>query len=285
MSIPFTEVYRPKLLDDVIGQERNITIFKNFIKEQTFPHLIMYGSKGCGKTSSILAFAREFYNNDNDNVLLVNASMYNNIRDIRKKIGTFLKTSSNIIKLVILDESDCLTKDAMYILREMMDTYTTSRICFICNYPNNILDIIRSRSFIMFFPPIPHAYILQRLQLINDNNQLLEKITSNCNGDMRKALIDLEFNQNCVINYKILVERYLNIIYNDFDNLDTIVMEILNNSCNIINFYEELNEQLMLEYANDINNISTSDCNIGLGLMYIGYQINYCHRIINGPNI
>lgn len=273
----YTERYRPQKLNDIVGQDRNTRIFKNFIETKHFPNLIMYGPKGTGKTSTILSFIKELYGKKyKEYSLFLNASLYNTIKDIREQIGSFTRISSNKQKIIILDESDCLTNDTMYILREMMDTSKNTTLCFICNYPYNLLDIIRSRSFIMFFPPIPTTIIRNHMNTLFKNTTIPESLIVNCNGDLRKALINIQFNTN-ETNYSELVTLFLHTIHNDFDNLDSIVIKIIDSiTCNLIRFYEELNEKLKLKYTNEIHSVYLKEDAV-LSLMYIGYYIKIKH--------
>ena len=55
----WTEKYRPKNLDDMVNQTDIISRLKNFVKEKAMPNLLFVGPAGIGKSTSILALARE----------------------------------------------------------------------------------------------------------------------------------------------------------------------------------------------------------------------------------
>ena len=105
------------------------------------------------KTSLILAVAREMYGVEYKiHILELNASDDRGINIVRDKIPNFVKTKSNKLRLVILDEADAMTQDAQCALRRVMEKYiNTSRFCLICNNFNKIIPGIKSRCSIMRF--------------------------------------------------------------------------------------------------------------------------------------
>lgn len=104
-------------------------------------------------TSMILACAREMYGDQlNRYILELNASDDRGIETVRKKIPDFVKTSSNKIRLVILDEVDAMTNDAQSALRRVIEKYSkNSRFCLICNNINKIIPGLQSRCAKMRF--------------------------------------------------------------------------------------------------------------------------------------
>ena len=72
--IPFIEKYRPKLLEDLILPP--ITQYKiaNIVELKILPNIIITGSPGTGKTSTILCLAKKILgNNYRDMILELNA--------------------------------------------------------------------------------------------------------------------------------------------------------------------------------------------------------------------
>ena len=60
-NLPWVEKYRPKKLEDLISHEDILTTIKKFMNEDCLPHLLFHGPPGTGKTSTILACARQLY--------------------------------------------------------------------------------------------------------------------------------------------------------------------------------------------------------------------------------
>jgi replication factor C subunit 3/5 len=90
---------------------------------------------GTGKTSTILAVARQMYppNEFTSMVLELNASDDRGIGIVRGQILSFASTRSifqNKLKLIILDEADAMTNDAQNALRRGK-TNSSSKIIFI----------------------------------------------------------------------------------------------------------------------------------------------------------
>lgn len=72
---PWVEKYRPRRLDDVVGNEETVDRLKAIAKHGNMPNIILVGSPGSGKTTSIHALARQLLGAAyKDAVLELNAS-------------------------------------------------------------------------------------------------------------------------------------------------------------------------------------------------------------------
>lgn len=129
--IPFVEKYRPEGLSDIISHQEIVStskfififlthrfrpIVKRFIEGKKLPHLLFHGPPGTGKTSCMIAIAKQLYGKDYKNYTLeLNASDERGIDVVREKIKSFCSTQqlmSKGVKLVILDECDSMTNAA-----------------------------------------------------------------------------------------------------------------------------------------------------------------------------
>jgi len=193
------EKYRPNSINEVFLEEKNQTCINNFIEKKNFPNLLFYGPSGTGKTSTIIAMAREIYKEKyNLMVLELNASDNRNIQVVRKIIKEFAscKTLFNTgYKLIILDEVDSMTNDAQFCLRRIMETYCENvRFCFICNFVGKIIPAIQSRCSKFKFSNLKNEQITTRLDTIMKEENIevkkniMDVIMHYCNGDMRKIL-------------------------------------------------------------------------------------------------
>ena len=63
----YVDKYRPKKLSDMINKEIAERLTK-LAKQKDFPHLFFYGPSGCGKKTYIMAFLREVYGDEIDNL-------------------------------------------------------------------------------------------------------------------------------------------------------------------------------------------------------------------------
>lgn len=221
-TLPWIEKYRPKILDDIISHTDVVSTLKVFLHEKKLPHVLFYGPSGTGKTSTVMACAKELYGDYyNFMVMELNASDDRGIEIVRNKIKQFVsaknvyfKDKGDIFKLVILDETDAMTSDAQAILRQVIEKHTdTTRFCLICNYIQNISPALQSRCQKFRFAPLSKEEISDRIVEIakKENVQITQSGVStlvyrSC-GDMRKVLNNM---QSVSMAYKVINEKNIN---------------------------------------------------------------------------
>jgi len=197
------EKYRPKKLDDIIGQQDIVNRLRSYARSGNLPHLMFAGPAGTGKTTSALALARELYKDAwRDNFVELNASDERGIDVVRGKIKEFARTSplgGASFKIIFLDEADALTSDAQAALRRTMERYSTNcRFVLSCNYSSKIIEPIQSRCAVFRFRPVKAEDVKKYLKKIADNEGI--KITEDAldalvhvgEGDMRRAVNSLQ---------------------------------------------------------------------------------------------
>ena len=169
-DLPLVEKYRPQRLDDIIGNTNQIIFFKKFIESGNIPNLLLNGEPGGGKTSAVIALAKEYLGDlFADYCMDLNASDERGIDVVRSKIKIFSQRKSccNKYKIIILDESDNMTNPAQLALKRIMDQYDdTTRFFFTCNSIENIISSIQSKCKIMYFGRIEQNEIIKRLDQI-----------------------------------------------------------------------------------------------------------------------
>jgi len=199
--VPWLEKYRPQVLTDIAHQTEVVQLLQKTLTSGSFPNLLFHGPSGTGKTTIILALAKQLYGASwKHNVLELNASSERGIDIIRAKVKAFAKFSvgkgtTATFKLVILDEADSMTKEAQGALRRMMETESAvTRFCILCNYVTQIIDPIKSRTVHFRFQPLPADAIqprlehIQKLENIKIEPSATKLIATLADGDMRKAI-------------------------------------------------------------------------------------------------
>jgi replication factor C subunit 2/4 len=192
-DLPLVEKYRPQRLDDIIGNTNQIIFFKKFIESGNIPNLLLNGEPGGGKTSAVIALAKEYLGDlFADYCMDLNASDERGIDVVRSKIKIFSQRKSccNKYKIIILDESDNMTNPAQLALKRIMDQYDdTTRFFFTCNSIENIISSIQSKCKIMYFGRIEQNEIIKRLdQICKLENLKIEK-------DALMGIIELSSNK------------------------------------------------------------------------------------------
>lgn len=193
------EKYRPSGLGDLLSHQEIIATLKTLIANNRLPHLLFCGPPGTGKTSTILACAKEIYGSSfRSMVLELNASDDRGIGVVRDQIKNFASTRrifSSGVKLIILDEADAMTTAAQMALRRVVEKYASNtRFCIICNYVNKIIPALQSRCTKFRFGPLPANDVRKRVKEIAAAEQVtltpdgLEALLAQGKGDMRRIL-------------------------------------------------------------------------------------------------
>ena len=191
------EKYRPKTLDEVVGQDHVIKALKEMVKKGLpLPHMLFFGPPGCGKTSTAHALANEL----KVPIIELNASDERGITTIRSKIKRLAQTTG--YRIILLDECDQMTEEAQHALRRIMEkTHTT--FILTANEDWKIIDPIKSRCVNFRFNKLSYqdmAKIVVKIlrsegvevKLTPEVGEALNLLLDYTNGDMRRTLNLLE---------------------------------------------------------------------------------------------
>jgi replication factor C small subunit len=203
MNEIWTEKYRPKDLDDVVGQKHVTERLKAYASSGNMPHLMFAGPAGTGKTTCAIALARGLFGDDwKGNFVELNASDERGIDIVRGKIKEVARTAplgKAEFKIIFLDEADNLTSEAQAALRRTMEKFSkVCRFVFSCNYSSKIIDPIQSRCAVFRFSPLHKEDVESFLKRIIDNENVkidddaLNGLVHVARGDMRRAVNSLQ---------------------------------------------------------------------------------------------
>lgn len=216
----FTEKFRPPDLGLLIAPKR----IKDELSKGLIQNLLLYGSAGTGKTSTLLILSKPYTS------LYIDASKEGSIDVIRDKIGRFCSTISleggkEKLKCVILDELDGASESFFKALRGVMEKYAhIARFISSCNFIQKIPDPIKSRFNCISYDPISSEeenYVIGEYLIrvgkiltaakITYTPEILDKFVRNDFPDMRSLMNKIQSfylqgikelnNKNFNINY------------------------------------------------------------------------------------
>ena len=196
------EKYRPRRLDEIVGQEAIVERLQSYVERDDLPHMLFAGQAGIGKTTAAQAVARELYGEDwAEHFLELNASDERGIDVVRDRIKSFARTSFGgaTYRLIFLDEADALTSDAQSALRRTMEQFSNNvRFILSCNYSSQIIDPIQSRCAVFRFAPLADEAVETQLRRIAEAEDIeltedgIEALVYAADGDMRRAINGLQ---------------------------------------------------------------------------------------------
>ena len=211
------EKYRPDTLEGYICKEDTKQKFDEFIKQQDIPHLLFAGKPGAGKTT----IAKILVKNIDCDYLYINATDERSIDVMRDKVGAFAAAGSfKPLKIVILDEATHILQAGQVILLNMMETYSlTTRFILTGNYPERLIDPLRSRCQEFDLAPPSKKVIAQHISVILDKEDIeyeipdlvaivnkyfpdFRKIINNCQKYTIDGVLKLDTMSNTDDNYK-----------------------------------------------------------------------------------
>jgi len=254
--LPWVEKYRPKVLEDVIGNEDIVQNFKNIAQKGNIPHMLLVGRPGIGKTTLALCLARTLLEDQMQEAFIeINASDQRGIDIVRSAISNFCQkkvtfpNNAKKQKIIFLDEFESMTVLAQQALRRIIEIYSKStRFILACNDSSGVIDAIQSRCSVYRFAKVKQSGIRKLLvrickdEGIKNDSDAIKEIAISSDGDVRNSINCLQRVYNTykdvifehVIkiidkpNHLIMTKLLESIIHKKFDDAKPIVDELIN---------------------------------------------------------
>lgn len=213
--------YRPKVFEQVLGQDKVVNVLKNQIKNKNFSHAYLFaGERGCGKTSAAKIFAKAINClNPKDgspclecenckaieeetslDVVEMDAASNRRIDDIRNLRDNVIYPPANLkYKVYIIDEAHMITREAFNALLKIMEEPPKHLVFILATTEiDKIPKTILSRVQKFEFNKIDSSKIREQINIIlNDQkikmeNEAIDLIIRKAKGAMRDALSILD---------------------------------------------------------------------------------------------
>ena len=194
------EKYRPKTLNEFVGNEAIKTKIQKYLDQDDIQNFIFYSNSGTGKTT----LAKIIINELDCDYLFLNASDERGIETIREKVAGFASTASfKSLKVVVLDEADFLPLASQGLLRNVIETFSRStRFILTCNFIERIMDPLQSRCQVLKITPPSKSEVAKHLSNILDSENIkseikdIATITNQHYPDIRKMLNTIQLSTN-----------------------------------------------------------------------------------------
>ena len=219
MQKPLADLLRPQSLDEMVGQSHLLkegTVFREALKANHIGNMLFYGPPGVGKTTVANIIAK----NSNLKLFKLNgtSASTDDIKNVIKEVDSLLNTNGI---LLYLDEIQYLNKKQQQSLLEFVESGDITLIASTTENPYfYVYPALLSRCTVFEFKALNIDEIKEGLKRASDklgikiNEDALERLALASNGDMRKALNNLDFvygalNQKDTIDLP-LVEQLIN---------------------------------------------------------------------------
>lgn len=248
--------YRPKVFDELLGQDKVVNVLKNQIKNNNFSHAYLFaGERGCGKTSAAKIFAkainclnpidgspclecencRAIEEETSLDVVEMDAASNRRIDDIRNLRDNVIYPPANLkYKVYIIDEAHMITREAFNALLKIMEEPPKHLVFILATTEiDKIPKTILSRVQKFEFNKIDSSKIKEQINIILKDqnikmeNEAVDLIIRKAKGAMRDALSILD--QVLSFNKEEFLLKDVEFILGtvDFEKIDKLVSSIL----------------------------------------------------------
>jgi len=246
-----------KVFDKIIGQDIPKKILINIIKTKKIPNsFLFYGKEGIGK----LLVAKEFGREINEykekefvkDIYIIENDKSIGIDDIRKaKELSFINPERNY-KVIIINDAHNLTQEASNSFLKVLEEPSKRTIfILITQYPEKLLETIKSRCFKIHFSPINRDLIKDFLSKKIEDVDKIDLLSRICDGSLKKAIsmTDEEF----FIKRKKRILSFLSFLKREKPYVDFLKeMSSEENTSEVVISYEEvISDMIVMKRSTD----------------------------------
>ena len=198
MANPLADVIRPESIDEMVGQEHLFgkdTVFRKMLNKNHIPNMIFYGPPGVGKTTVANIIAKK-----TEMLLYKLNGTTASLEDIKKVIDDSKSVFASKGVLLYLDEIQYFNKKQQQSLLEYVEKGLITLIASTTENPYfYIYPALISRCTVFEFKSINSEDIEKGLKRVIDiknikiDDDAISYLAISANGDMRKAVNNLEF--------------------------------------------------------------------------------------------
>ena len=199
--------YRPKTLDEVVGQDHVVKSLKALFKKNV-PHAFLFtGNAGCGKTTLARIVAAKLGCVDAQNGLLeIDAAKNTGVDDMRTVADGLIYQSlgRNKRKFIIIDEAHMLSKSAWNSLLKIVEEPPEHVYWAFCTTePSKVIKTVRTRTHAYELRDVRGSVLTDLVKSVAKEEKIkLDKkaynlIAKESDGSPRQALVYLSMAANC----------------------------------------------------------------------------------------
>lgn len=187
--------YRPKSLEQIVGNKQIVKMLSELLKTSNLPHSILFtGPSGCGKTTlaRILASKLECSKHDLSEINCADFRGIEMIRDIRVQMRR--RPIAGLCRIWIIDEAHKLSNDAQNAFLKLLEDTPNHVYFFLATTePERLLKTIRTRATQVATKPLSiqeSQILLERIkETAGLSENVLEKLFEIAEGSARKLLV------------------------------------------------------------------------------------------------
>lgn len=203
---PFHLKYRPRTLEEVVGQPDVVKSLRSLHRDPSRPHaFLLTGPSGCGKTTIARILATGFQCQPN-NVIEIDAASNSGIDAMKEVMSTlryqgFGETPN---RAIIIDECHALSKPAWQSWLKTVEEPPAHVYIFFCTTEiGKVPETIVTRCHAYNLKPVKFDPLMDLLEMVADREDLktpgriLELVARSCSGSPRQALVMLSMVRDC----------------------------------------------------------------------------------------